>query len=436
MSCGGCSKLEPPFAEALPPALARSSSRTDATTPTAPSLESVTPPRLPRYVPRAAMPTPSEKRPPSQRLILGRAKTSWPTAMIDLRHAAPLPLLLCACVVTGNAGDFEGGTSTSGVGVGPTTSEAASEGTTLWDTEKLDVHARDVEAMECISIEQTTTIVERPADILLVVDDDISRQFVQSNITNLLPGMETQGVFDANVVLVINGPPPQQNGETRSCGAWNCRGAAGFEAFTVVQHAIEPGMLVADLLESKSLWSPVLRKNSWKHIWVTSSTQSDASGSLDETLDQLIAATDSGVVLHAVVSETGVGDPNGFAGLAERTGGVYSQGDFILSDFIDPMIERIRRTSLACEYDIPAPPVGLVFEPGKVNVDYDDGEGLQVVGNVAAADDCASVSGGWYYDDAVDPEQVIMCPDTCARFEELQEASIDIRFGCTTIPAA
>lgn len=355
--------------------------------------------------------------------------------MVDRRHAWALPLLLSACVVTGTAGEFEEGTSTGGGGIAPTTAEPGDEASTFSDTEKLDVQAPDVATMECTSIEQTTTIVERPSDILIVVDDDVSRQFIQSNITNLLPGMETQGVFDANVVLVIDGPPPAENGETRSCGAWNCRGAANFEAFTVVQQPIEPGMLVADLLEAAPSWGPLLREASWKHVWVLSTTPSDASGSLDEMLDQLTGATDNEMVLHAVISEDGSGDPDGFAGLTERTGGVYSQGDFILSDFIDPMIERIRGTSLACEYDIPAPPAGLIFEPGKVNVDYDDGEGLQVVGNVASAVECASVSGGWYYDDAVGPEQVIMCPQTCARFEALREASIEIRFGCTTIPA-
>ncbi len=346
--------------------------------------------------------------------------------------------MACACVVTGNAGEFDGGTSTSGVSVGPgpTTSEAASEASTFSDTEKLDVQAGDVAAMECTSIEQTTTIVERPSDILIVADDESNRVLLRDNVTSLLPGLQSLGVTDANVVLVVNGPPPPWEGKGGACAAWNCRGAADFEAFAVVQLPIEPGMLVADLLQAESLWGPMLREDSWKHIWVHTSAQSDASGSLDEMLDQLTAATDNGMVLHALVEEQGSGDPNGFAGLAERTGGAYAQGDFLLGDFLDPMIERIRGTSLACEYVIPTPPAGLVFEPGKVNVDYDDGNGLQVVGNVAAAEDCTAVTGGWYYDDAVNPEQVIMCPQTCARFEELREASIDIRFGCTTIPAA
>ena len=354
--------------------------------------------------------------------------------MADRRHLL-LPLLLSSCVVTGNAGEFDGGTTTTGMVIGTTTREPGSDASTIFDPEKLDVAAQDVPTMECTSIEQTTTIVERPSDILVVADNDVSRGFVQANITNLLPAIETRGVFDANVILVVDGPPPADNRRGFRCDEWNCRGAAGFEAFSVVERPVEPGRLVAALLDAEILWSPTLRDESWKHIWVISSTQSDTSGTAEQMLAELIAATDSAMVVHAVVSETGVGDPDGFLGLTTRTGGVYAQGDFNLGTFIDPMIDGIRGTSLACEYDIPAPPAGLVFEPGKVNVDYDDGTGLQVVGNVAGADDCASVVGGWYYDDAVGPDQIIMCPQTCARFKSLREASIEIRFGCTTVPA-
>ena len=66
---------------------------------------------------------------------------------------------------------------------------------------------------------------------------------------------------------------------------------------------------------------------------------------------------------------------------------------------------------------------------------FDDGFGTQTVGWVETAAECAGVKNGWYYDDLVDPQQILICPQTCARFQDLQEASIEIRFGCTTIPA-
>jgi len=343
-------------------------------------------------------------------------------------HLLPI-LLLTACVVRGSAGAYEGAAESTG---GPMPSTSTSTGSTTTGP-KLDLGPRDVEAMECISIGQTTTIVERPSDIVVLADAGMDPGFVQANIGNLLPAIETEGVFDAQVVLVTTLAPPD-DGSRFSCGAWNCRGASSFESFLLVSRPIDPGTQVLDLLDAAESWAPNLRAASWKHVWVMSSTLG-TEGDADALLQQLAAATDPGVVIHAVVQQDGVGDPEGFLGLTERTSGVYAQGDFTLDAFLEPMIDRIRGTSLACEYDIPPPPAGLVFDPGEVNVDYDDGQGLQVVGYVEGAEDCTDVAGGWYYDDPVDPGQIVMCPQTCTRFDALQEASIEIRFGCTTIPA-
>ncbi|MCR9164686.1 MAG: hypothetical protein ACE37F_13395 [Nannocystaceae bacterium] len=349
------------------------------------------------------------------------------------RRALAAALLSSGCIVTGSGGVYDG--STSGSGVGVTSFGATSSGQGDTTSAKLDVGPGDVAAMECSSIEQTTTIVERPSDVVVVADDDVDPALVQSVITNLLPAMETEGVFDANVVLVVGTDPPYTEGDAFSCGEWNCRGAGRFGAFTVVQHSVASGSVLTDLLSAVDAWSPVLRDASWKHVWALSSTQ-NTSTEAPLLLDLLEAATDPGVVVHAVVTEDGAGDPNGLAGLASQTGGQYAQGDFVLYDFLAPMLQRIRGTALACEYEIPAPPAGFVFEPGRVNVDYDEGDGLEVIGNVPSADACVGVSGGWYYDDPVDPDRIVMCPQTCTRFEALAQASIEIRFGCSTIPAA
>lgn len=342
-------------------------------------------------------------------------------------------LLWSGCIVTGSGGVYDGSTTSAGVGVTTDDDTSTSEDGSTGD--KLDLGPSDVPAMECSSIEQTTTIVERPSDVVVVADDGVDATFVQSVITNLLPAMETEGVFDANVVLVVGGDPPPAKGGKFSCGEWNCRGAGRFESFTVVDHPVGSGSVLTDLLSAVDAWGPILRDASWKHVWALSSTQSTATEA-PLLLDLLEAAADPGVVVHSVVSEDGDGDPNGLQGLAAQTGGQYAQGDFVLDDFLTPMLERIRGTALACEYEIPTPPMGFVFEPGKVNIDYDEGDGLEVIGNVPSADACVDVSGGWYYDDPIDPDRIVMCPQTCTRFEALQEASIEIRFGCSTIPAA
>ncbi len=181
-------------------------------------------------------------------------------------------------------------------------------------------------------------------------------------------------------------------------------------------------------------WTPTLRANSWKHIWVMATNEADAMLTADAFLGELGDLT--GVVVHATVTAEGAGAAQGYAGLAEETGGAYSQGgDYSLFDFQKPMIERLKGTALACEYRIPEPPGGLVFARDKVNVLYDEGDGALPIGYVESAGDCLIAGYGWHYDDAMSPTKIIMCPESCERFSELTEATIDIQFGCDTIPA-
>ncbi|MBV1862392.1 MAG: hypothetical protein KUG77_28485 [Nannocystaceae bacterium] len=291
----------------------------------------------------------------------------------------------------------------------------------------------DVPAPECASISASTEIEDRPSDIIVIADDDIDRQFVKDNITNLLPGMETQGVFDATVTLVVAGePPPAVKGDKYACGAWNCRGASSFAGFTVYDRSVPSDGVLTALLETREDWSSALREDSWKHVWVMSSTVSDATTSPEDFLD----AFDDGYIVHVVVTADGRGDPAGYEGLTEQTGGAYSQGDYNLGDFQDPMIERIQGTALACEYEIPEPPGGLLFARDKVNVLYDEGQGPLPVGYVESPSQCLTAGYGWHYDDAEAPTQIVMCPESCERFAMLTNATIDIEFGCDTIPAA
>lgn len=362
-----------------------------------------------------------------------------PTAMTDRTRGSLLCVaLLQACVVRGSAGSFETATSsTTSTGGDDTTvsaSSSSSGGANTGTGIKLDVENPDLPTQECLSIQQSTTIVERPSDIVVFADDATSVVLVRDIITNLLPAIETEGVSDAKVVLVVGGEPPPLGSDAMACGAWNCRGAADFPAFEVVDHPIAAGSQLTDLLAVEDTWSAHLRDASWKHLWALTGTERDDGLGADAFLEML---GEGEFVVHATVSADGMGDPDGFLGLAERTGGVYAQGDFNLGDFQGPMIERIQATALACEYDIPPPPGGLVFDAGRVNVDYDAGAGLEVIGQAESAEACANLQGnGWYYDQPVDPDRIIMCPQTCAAFEAAQNASIEIRFGCSTVPAA
>jgi hypothetical protein len=214
-----------------------------------------------------------------------------------------------------------------------------------------------------------------------------------------------------------------------------------------VDVAIEAPTLLAQLLDTAPTWSPWIRPDAHTHVWVLARQDANLSiATFDADLRELV----DGYVFHAIApagpedtGDCGAVEPGAswapapsYASLAESTGGVFENAcNFNVGTLFERLLDRIHETALSCEYDIPSPPDGLVFEKGKVNVEYGDVSGPHTVGFVADPQDCVDVEDGWHYDDDVDPQRILMCPQTCARFEALFNASIEIIFGCTTIPA-
>jgi hypothetical protein len=95
--------------------------------------------------------------------------------------------------------------------------------------------------------------------------------------------------------------------------------------------------------------------------------------------------------------------------------------------------EEIQTMPVPCEWVIPESPEGETFDENKVNVDFTaGGNSAQRVGYVESESDCAHVDGGWYYDDASNPEVVLVCPETCNVIQASSDARVDIVFGCET----
>ena len=88
---------------------------------------------------------------------------------------------------------------------------------------------------------------------------------------------------------------------------------------------------------------------------------------------------------------------------------------------------------IACRWQIPAPPTGERFDRSLVNVRYTpSGNHAPLnVGYVGAASQCRA-TGGWYYDDAASPRNIVVCPSTCATLQQDPEARVDVLFGCAT----
>jgi hypothetical protein len=91
------------------------------------------------------------------------------------------------------------------------------------------------------------------------------------------------------------------------------------------------------------------------------------------------------------------------------------------------VIDDIRGISLACNMQIPLPPVGSVFVPEQVNVIY--GSGGASDQRLSYDPDCA-VPDAWRYDDAANPSSIILCSESCERAQREVSASLKVEFGC------
>jgi len=95
-------------------------------------------------------------------------------------------------------------------------------------------------------------------------------------------------------------------------------------------------------------------------------------------------------------------------------------------------VKHVKETPLACEWEIPAPPKGEVFDRTLVNVKLTAPGTDLALGLVDSVDACAA--RGWYYDDPAAPKRIIACPETCDTITTTPSAKIDILLGCLTVP--
>lgn len=195
------------------------------------------------------------------------------------------------------------------------------------------------------------------------------------------------------------------------------------------------------IIEQQPAWGPFTAGDDTVHIVVISDDDSnqDAGYFIQNFIE---VEPDRAAIFHAVVPVTDcpeaarIGEV--YIELAELTGGVV--GDLCDQDFFTVFAALsnavVQEAELPCEYEVPVPPEGSDFDPGQVNVEYDDGQGGGFdVGYVESADDCASVDQGWYYDDPAMPTAIIMCPQTCNAIQGVIGSGVRVILGCATIPA-
>ena len=195
------------------------------------------------------------------------------------------------------------------------------------------------------------------------------------------------------------------------------------------------------IVEHHPTWGPFTEGSNTVHFVVVSDDDSNqrAGYFIEHFLDLEPFRV---AVVHAVVPTTDcpaafqIGEV--YIELAELTGGVV--GDLCDQDFTGVFQALsnavVNAAELPCEYEIPVPPEGQMFDPTKVNVEFDNGAGnLSQIGYVPSSFDCEFVPDGWYYDDPEMPTTIIMCPATCLDIQGHVGASVHIVLGCATVPA-
>ncbi len=128
-----------------------------------------------------------------------------------------------------------------------------------------------------------------------------------------------------------------------------------------------------------------------------------------------------------------------YSALVARTGGVRARicdGPAAWGPFFDQVATAVERAArIDCAIDIPPPPGDMFFDPARVNVSLVSGGVASDLGKVAGPGAC-DARGGWHYDDEASPTQVVLCPASCDAAQPVagEARTVDIRFGCQTLP--
>jgi hypothetical protein len=92
---------------------------------------------------------------------------------------------------------------------------------------------------------------------------------------------------------------------------------------------------------------------------------------------------------------------------------------------------KIAASPLGCAFALPQGQNGMTTDPNKVNIDFtpSDGGALEQLVRVSGPGGCTQVPNGWYYDDAANPQRILICDNACNGFGA---GSLTIELGCPT----
>jgi hypothetical protein len=314
---------------------------------------------------------------------------------------------------------------------------------------------------QCGVVTQMAQNMLQPVDVILGVDTTGSMGeeigFTEQNMNAFSEQITSAGI-DVRVVLVSSPKdgmpliPVHLDGVCIAAplGSGNCPADSNPPRYVHIPQPHTDGDMLQNYIDTYPMYKEYLREDSFK-TFVSISDGDIASNPVFAqpigSAETFIAAVDAlepnspmwrNWRYSAIYSFSlcGIGNDIGatHAELVSRTQGVG--GDLCLQDF-RPVFDDLARqvmevVNLACEWDIPPPPRGETFDPGKTNVQLTLEGTAEPLGNAATAADCGT-RDGWHYDDDAAPRRVVACPFTCTRIQAALDARVDLLFGCETV---
>lgn len=350
--------------------------------------------------------------------------------------------LMASCGPTGT-GDPNGGGNNGGVDAAP-----GGGG----DTPDARPNNNGPDAAPCLSEAVSAEEATAPVDIIWVVDSSGSMNdeanAVQNALNDFSSFIASQNI-DYRVVLIgdageMSVPAP----------------LGGSAEFMHVNVSVGSTNALEKVVQTYPMWQSFLRTNAKVHFVVVTDDESNWSRS---TFDSQLAGLNSpgfpsGYTFHSICSEEtvlftpppplppvmgpcmgglgagGAAEPGlTYIDMSMATGGVWKS---ICSSNWDPIFTAVAQSvtvsaQLPCTYALPDPPEGQTLDPDRVNVVFTPTGGTpSAVPRVDNAGACGA-GGGWHYDNASNPTQIILCDATCTAFETAGEVNIEL--GCQTI---
>jgi hypothetical protein len=311
---------------------------------------------------------------------------------------------------------------------------------------------------ECAAVSETAQNTYAPVDIIFAIDTSGSmtdeKNFVQANMN-----IFSQQIFLANIdhhVVMIADASPDGPCINVPLGSGNCPADTKLPEYLHVVQGVGSTNALQVILDTHQLWSPSIRPGSIKHFVVVSDDESSMDAQTFHNAFIALNPEYANYVFHAIVAfeapdpfECAIGANccASFIPLSEEVGQVYlnlvSQTGGVAGDLCDqefgPVFNQIAQSvqqtvPLACEWDIPDPPEGESFDPTKVNLELELDGMLESIYYVESEAACNGGDGWFYLPDANNPQSIRICPETCIRTQNASDASVDILFGCDTVP--